>query len=154
MHLTLREYTPRDFEAIWRVDQVCFAENIAYSRDEMRMYLALRSSVCVIAEADGRLAGFTIMDHRPPRPAYMVTIDVDPGMRRHGVATALLQEVEARMQRAGGTAIRLEVATSNQGAIDFYKRHGFREIGRKPGYYNGQLDAVSMKKELTKTELS
>lgn len=154
MRVTLREYTPNDFEAIWKLDQLCFAENIAYSRDEMRMYLALRSSFCVIAEADGHLAGFTIMDHRPPRPAYMVTIDVDPGMRRHGVATALLEEVETRILREGGTAIRLEVAVNNQSAIDFYKRHGFREIGRKMGYYNGQLDAVSMKKELMKTELS
>lgn len=154
MHVTLREFTPNDFEAIWRLDQVCFAENIAYSRDEMRMYLALRSSFCVIAEADGRLAGFTIMDHRPPRPAYMVTIDVDPVMRRHGIATTLLEEVERRVIRAGGTGIRLEVAVNNQSAIDFYKRHGFREIGRKSGYYNGQLDAFSMKKELTKTELS
>lgn len=154
MRATLRDYTPADFEAIWRLDQVCFAENIAYSRDEMRMYLALRSSFCVIAEVERKLAGFTIMDHRPPRPAYMVTIDVDPAMRRHGVATALLEEVERRIFRQGGTAIRLEVAVNNRGAIDFYKRHGFREIGRKPGYYNGQLDALSMKKDLTKTELS
>ena len=154
MHVTLRDYTPKDFESIWRLDQVCFAEHIAYSRDEMRMYLALRSSFCVIAEVDGRLAGFTIMDYRPPRPAYMVTIDVDPAMRRHGIATALLGEVERRILRQGGAAIRLEVAVDNQSAIDFYKRHGFREIGRKLGYYNGQLDAFSMKKELTKTELS
>lgn len=154
MHITLRDYTPSDFEAIWRLDQLCFAENIAYSRDEMRMYLALRSSFCVIAEADGRLAGFTIMDHRPPRPAYMVTIDVDPAMRRHGVASALLEEVERRISGQGGTAIRLEVAVNNESAIDFYNRHGFREIGRKLGYYNGQLDALSMKKVLTKTELS
>jgi len=152
--VTLRDYTPNDFESIWRLDQLCFAENIAYSRDEMRMYLALRSSFCIIAEADGRLAGFTIMDHRPPRPAYMVTIDVDSAMRRHGVAATLLEEVERRILGQGGSSIRLEVAVNNQGAVDFYKRHGFREIGRKPGYYNGQLDAISMKKELTKTELS
>lgn len=154
MRATLREYTPNDFEAIWKLDQACFAEQIAYSRDEMRMYLALRSSFCVIAELDGALAGFIIMDHRPPRPAYMVTIDVDSAMRRHGVATALLDAVERRILRERGSAIRLEVAVNNQSAIDFYKRHGFREIGRKPGYYNGQLDAVSMKKELMETELS
>ena len=154
MQVTLREYAPQDFEPIWKLDQVCFADNIAYSRDEMRMYLALRSSFCVIAEVDRSLAGFTIMDHRPPQPAYMVTIDVDPGMRRQGVATVLLKEVEKRILRAGASAIRLEVAVNNQSAIEFYKRHGFREMGRKPGYYNGQLDALSMKKELTKPELS
>ena len=154
MRLRLRDYTPNDFDAIWKLDQVCFAEGIAYSRDEMRMYLALRSSFCILAEADGKLVGFTIVDSRPPRAGYIVTIDVMPEMRRHGVASALLAETEERLRTQGSPGIRLEVAVNNHGAIDFYKRHGFLEIGTKPGYYNGRLDALSMQKKLAQTELS
>jgi len=154
VRLTLRDYVPADFEAAWQLDQVCFPPEIAYSRDDMRMYLALRSSFCIIAEKEGTLAGFTIVDSRPPRPGYMVTIDVAPDMRRHGVASALLAEVESRLRRQGSPGIRLEVAVNNQSAVDFYLRHGFREIGVKQGYYNGQLDALSMKKELPAAELS
>jgi ribosomal-protein-alanine N-acetyltransferase len=152
--LRLRDYTPNDFDAIWQLDQICFAEGIAYSRDEMRMYLALRSSFCIVAETDGQLAGFTIVDSRPPRPGYIVTIDVAPEARRIGVASALLAETEKRLGQQGSPGIRLEVAVNNQGAIGFYKRHGFSEIGVKPGYYNGRLDALSMKKALARTELS
>jgi ribosomal protein S18 acetylase RimI-like enzyme len=154
VRLTLRDYVPADFEAIWQLDQVCFSPEIAYSRDDMRMYLALRSSFCIVAETEGKLAGFTIVDSRPPRPGYMVTIDVAPDMRRHGVASVLLAEVESRLRRQRSPGIRLEVAVNNQSAIDFYRRHGFREIGLKQGYYNGQLDALSMKKELGLAELS
>jgi [ribosomal protein S18]-alanine N-acetyltransferase len=146
--IRLRDYTPNEFDAIWHLDQVCFAEGIAYSRDEMRMYLALRSSFCILAELDGKIAGFTVVDSRPPRPGYIVTIDVAPEARRLGVASALLAETEQRLRQQGSPGIRLEVAVNNQAAIGFYKRHGFNEIGVKPGYYNGQLDALSMQKEL------
>jgi ribosomal-protein-alanine N-acetyltransferase len=152
--LWLRDYAPNDFDAIWKLDQACFAEGIAYSRDEMRMYLALRSSFCILAEADGKLAGFTIVDSRPPRPGYIVTIDVAADMRRLGVASSLLAEAEKRLRKQGSPGIRLEVAVNNHSAIHFYKRHGFQEIGLKSGYYNGRLDALSMKKEFPETELS
>ena len=148
MPIRLRDYTPNDFDAIWRLDQVCFAQGIAYSRDEMRMYLALKSSFCILAESDAKLAGFTIVDSRPPRPGYIVTIDVAPEARRLGVASALLAETEKRLRQQRSPGIRLEVAVNNRAAIGFYKRHGFNEIGIKPGYYNGHLDALSMEKEL------
>jgi ribosomal-protein-alanine N-acetyltransferase len=153
VRLRLRDYVPNDFDSIWKLDQACFTEGIAYSRDEMRMYLALRSSFCILAEADGKLAGFTIVDSRPPRPGYIVTIDVAAEMRRLGVAGSLLTETEKRLTKQGSPGIRLEVAVNNHGAIQFYKRNGFREIGLKSGYYNGRLDALSMKKELPQTEL-
>ena len=148
MQVQLRDYTPNDFDLIWKLDQICFPEGIAYSRDEMRMFLALRTSFCILAEANGKLAGFTIVDSRPPRMGYVVTIDVAPEMRRFGVASALLAETEKRLRQQRSPGIRLEVAVNNEGAIDFYTRHGFCKIGIKPGYYNGRLDALSMKKEL------
>ena len=146
--LRLRDYQPHDFENLWQLDQVCFPEGISYSRDELRMYLSLRSAFCIIAEQDGALAGFVIIDSRQGRPAYMVTIDVDPKFRRSGTATTLLEAVEQRLMRSGIAAIRLEVAVNNASAIAFYRRHGFIEIGRKPGYYNGVLDALSLRKDL------
>lgn len=147
--LRLRDHQPNDFESLWQLDQLCFPEGISYSRDELRMYLSLRSAFCIVAEQDGGLVGFVIVDSRPGRPAYMVTIDVDPRFRRGGAATALLQAVEQRLLRAGVTAIRLEVAVNNESAIAFYRRHGFLEIGRKPDYYNGVLDALSLRKDLS-----
>jgi len=122
--LRLRDYAPNDFDAIWQLDQICFAEGIAYSRDDMRMYLALRSSFCILAESDGKLAGFTIVDSRPPRHGYVVTIDVAPEARRLGVASALLAETEKRLRQQGSPGIRLEVAVDNQPAIGFYKKLG------------------------------
>ena len=151
MQLRLRAYDPRDFDALWALDQICFPPDISYSRPELRMYLALRSAFCLVAESEGKLAGFVIVDSRAGRPAYMVTIDIAPEFRKAGVASTLLAEVEKRLRTSGVRAIRLEVAENNEAAIAFYRRHAFREIGRKAGYYNGRLDALSLKKELTES---
>ena len=151
MPLRLRAYQPTDFDALWALDQICFPPDISYSRIELRMYLSLRTAFCIVAEIDGKIVGFVVMDSRDRRPAYMVTIDVAPEFRKSGVASALLKEVESRLRVRGVDRIRLEVAESNSAAIRFYERHGFSVIGRKPGYYNGRLDALSMKKELAQS---
>lgn len=148
MAVQLRDYRPSDFDAIWQLDQICFADDISYSRAEMRMYLALRTAFAIIAEEDGQVAGFTLVDARPQRPAYVVTIDVAPEYRKRGVAAMLLRETESRLRKKGVQRIRLEVAVDNEPAIAFYRKHGFHEIGRKAGYYGGRLDAICMRKEL------
>lgn len=149
MVLKLRDYSPIDFDQLWALDQVCFADDISYSRSELRMYLSLRTAISIVAEAAEKIVGFVIADSRPARPAYIVTLDVDPQQRRSGAATALFSELESRLLRAGVPAIRLEVAADNTPAISFYRKHGFFETGRKEGYYGGRLDAISMRKELT-----
>jgi hypothetical protein len=40
----VREYQPADFEALWKLDQACFAPGIAYSRRELMTYIARRSA--------------------------------------------------------------------------------------------------------------
>jgi ribosomal protein S18 acetylase RimI-like enzyme len=145
----LRDYQSQDFDRLWQLDQVCFPEDISYSRPELRMFLSLRSAFCFVAEKNGLILGFVIVDSRANRPGYIVTIDVAPEARRGGVASALLQAAEKRLRTSGVTGIRLEVAENNQSAIAFYKGHGFVQIGRKVGYYSGRLDAISMKKELS-----
>ena len=54
---------------------------------------------------------------------------------------ALIQAVKAR----GATAMTLEVRPSNAAAIALYTSFGFRDTGRRPGYYqdNGE-DAIIM----------
>jgi ribosomal-protein-alanine N-acetyltransferase len=145
----LRDYQPQDFDRLWQMDQICFPEDISYSRPELRMFLSLRTAFCFVAERNGIVLGFIIVDSRPNRAGYIVTLDVAPEARREGIASTLLGAAETRLRTAEVKGIRLEVAENNDSAIAFYKDHGFVETGRKHGYYNGRLDALSMKKELS-----
>jgi ribosomal-protein-alanine N-acetyltransferase len=94
----------------------------------------------------GKAQGF-IVAHRGPT-GHIVTIDVDPGTRRSGVGSALLQAAEDRLHAAGSHAVGLETAVDNVSALAFYKRHGYSVLRTWPRYYSNGVDALVMKKDL------
>ena len=65
--------------------------------------------------------------------------------RRRGLGGWILAHVMREAARRGCTVVRLEVRPSNTVALRLYRGHGFREIGRCKGYYQGeQEDAIVM----------
>jgi ribosomal protein S18 acetylase RimI-like enzyme len=65
-----------------------------------------------------------------PRAIYLTDMAVDPAVQRRGIGRALLAEAEAEVRRWPGQAIRLDAYAAPAGAGDFYRRCGFREVGR------------------------
>ena len=144
----LRPYQRADFEEIWRLDQICFAHGIAYTRPELRHFLLAKTAVTIVAEMEGKIAGFLIADvHK--QHGHIITIDIHPEHRRARLGTQLMEAAEARMRGLGVTEIALEVAVDNEPAIAFYKRHGFTTLKTIPRYYNGEVDAWLMGKLLS-----
>ncbi|MFZ0521802.1 MAG: N-acetyltransferase [Candidatus Acidiferrales bacterium] len=147
MNITLRNNTPEDFDTLHDIDQLCYEDEVAYSKRELRAYLRFRGSECVVAEADGAIAGFCISARQGER-GYIVTIDVLPQFRRLHVGTALLEEIERRLAANGVREVALETATDNDSAVAFWKKHGYRSRGVREGYYPNGRDAFSMVKSL------
>jgi ribosomal-protein-alanine N-acetyltransferase len=147
VNITLRNNTPEDFDALHEIDQLCYEEEVAYSKRELRAYLRFRGSECLVAEVDGAIAGFCISARQDER-GYIVTIDVLPQYRRLHVGTALLQEIERRLAENGVREIALETATNNESAVSFWKRHGYRSRGVRENYYPNGRDAFAMAKHL------
>lgn len=143
----LREYRPGDFDSIWEIDQACYEPDIAYSSRELRDYLRLPSAECVIAEIDGKIAGFLVAAHGGAT-GHIVTVDVLPAHRRQGAATLMLAEAERRLAAAGVRVVELETAIDNAGAIAFWQKHGYRIDGVKKRYYPDGRDAFTMKTHL------
>ena len=69
----------------------------------------------------------------PPRASFYVdSLATAPGMRRRGVAMALLHEAE-RLALAGGlSSVSLDTWANNHGARALYARAGFEEVARTP----------------------
>jgi [ribosomal protein S18]-alanine N-acetyltransferase len=149
MTIVIRDFAPEDFETLWRIDQECFPAGIAYSRAELLDYISRKTSFGIVADAEGEIAGFLVAEASQRRKAgHVITIDVDEKFRRHEVGTRLMAECERRMVEAGCDAVFLETAVDNEGAIAFYRRHGYRVLERLPRYYHDELDALLMGKRL------
>lgn len=147
--VTIRRYRSGDFDTLYKIDQICFPRGIAYGRRELRFYLADPSADCFVAEASGDISGFIVTEARDA-DAHIITLDVLPDFRRDGIGTRLLDEGEKAVANRGAARVWLETATTNDAAIAFWTRHGYRQYGEiLAGYYGRGGDAFQMRKQLT-----
>ncbi len=95
--------------------------------------LSKPSGVCLAAEGeDGRISGYLVCS-RYAEIWHLMNVAVDPGRRRTGVASAL---IEALLEELGPQPLlTLEVRTENTGAIALYEGFGFSSSGVRPRYY-------------------
>jgi len=111
--------------------------------------LSKPSGICLAAldpartDGEERMVGYLVCS-RYDTVWHLMNVAVDPDHRRVGIATALLEDLFARI---GDPDARytLEVRQSNQPAIALYERYGFRGAGLRRRYYqdNGE-DALIM----------
>jgi ribosomal protein S18 acetylase RimI-like enzyme len=133
---------------LYTIDQACYPPGIAYSKGTLRWFLRLPGADCLVAEAEGRIAGFILAEHVDPR-AHLITIDVLERYRRGGIGTALLLTMEQKLAAHGVRQVELETATDNHAAVAFWHKHGYRTVGMLKRYYANDRDAYSMLKPLT-----
>lgn len=110
------------------------AQGIAGSLPTVR-YLVAREEDVVVGYAVASVAGDVLELQR---------IAVDPGRRRAGIATALLDEVLRKAGAEGVARVVLEVRDDNTVARAFYEARGFTELARRPRYYRDGATAVVM----------
>ncbi len=101
----------------------------------------------VVARRGSDLLGFAIMSYGED-DAHMLLLATQPRCRRQGVGSALVTWLEVTARVAGITTLRLEARCDNAGARAFYRHHGFEEVERRNGYYQGVADAVRLAKTL------
>jgi ribosomal-protein-alanine N-acetyltransferase len=146
---TLRDAEADDLETLWRIDQKCFAEGIAYSKPELRFFMRRRGSFTLVGTDDGsrEVAGFIVA--QGGAVGHIITIDVTAAARRAGLGSQLLVAAEARLRLAGSRAVSLESAVDNVSALKFYERHGYTVVETRPGYYSNGVDALVLNKRLS-----
>ena len=67
--LKVRQYQPEDFPRLLEIDQACFVEGIAYSKEEMRYFLGMPTAIVLVGLQDEEIMGFIIADRFRPRRA-------------------------------------------------------------------------------------
>lgn len=84
-------------------------------------------------------AGFVLARHAAGE-AEILTVAVRRSHRRLGLGRQLMEAVLRELHAQRAEALFLEVDETNGAAIALYRRLGFREVGRRPGYYD-KIDA-------------
>ena len=148
MSTVIRDYRPDDFDSLWKIDQLCFARGISYTRRELAFYIARKLGFTLVGEREGKIVGFVVVDRDRQGQGHVITVDVLPEGRRSGLGSRLMAAAEERLRLLGCSVVILEAAVDNAAALAFYKRHGYSVIHTLPRYYLNSIDALVLAKDL------
>lgn len=128
--------------AAWHVPVVAAlnAESIAngWSVEAVAQLLAMPGAFGFIAhapDAAGSVPAGFILCLPLGEATDVLALGVLPGKRRAGLGRVLLAAAADRARRGGAAKMMLEVAADNRPAIALYRAAGFRDVGRRAGYY-------------------
>ena len=107
----------------------CFTLPRPWSEAEFVAFLA-DPAVFALTRPGALLLGRTVLDE-----AELLTLAVAPEQRRKGQARSLLAEFDAEAATRGAARAFLEVADSNAVAQALYLSAGWRQAGRRRGYF-------------------
>lgn len=139
--IKLRRLEIDDVAAALEIEHQCFPT--PWSAAMFMLEMSKAGSVCLAVTEDDALVAYMIAT-RYAQVWHVMNVSVDPGSRRKGLATKMLEEL-FRIADGEHTHYTLEVRVSNAGAIAMYERCGFRSAGVRPNYYiDNREDALIM----------
>ena len=101
-----------------------------------------------LAISENQVVGYAgVFAPGPGAVADILTVTVIDSYRRQGIAKKLISDIESYCQTKGSSAIMLEVAVDNTGAIALYENLGYLQISKRNNYYGTGKDALVMQKE-------
>ncbi|GBD95503.1 MAG TPA: ribosomal-protein-alanine N-acetyltransferase [Nitrospirae bacterium] len=142
--IKIRKMSRADILQVWAIGKQCFTTPWQLSSFEYE--LGNRDAILKVAVLDNEIIAYvcirSILDM-----THVLDLAVTPGYRRMGIGSMLLGNAlqELRRSNPGASIITLEVRESNIAAVKLYEGFGFKEIGRRRGYYQKpHEDAIIM----------
>jgi ribosomal-protein-alanine N-acetyltransferase len=146
-----RLYASQDFEPLYAIEEACFEPPLRFGRGLMRKLVNSARAATWIAEEDGHMAGFAIVEWAKQGGgivAYIHTVEVAGEQRRRGVAGELLRRMEGGARAASAETMWLHVDAENAAAIRLYEAHGYVLQGREENYYARRRAALIYAKRI------
>jgi GNAT superfamily N-acetyltransferase len=102
----------------------------------------------IVAEFDGGLVGFLLLEYLWSKVPYVALIRVSPAYRRRGVGKALLAFVEEFLRGQGHTAFYSSSQVDEAEPQAWHRRVGFAECGIIAGINEDGIGEVFFRKQL------
>lgn len=130
-----------------QIHAACFDHPRPWSPAEFDSLLS-GNGAHLVAKPNGFALARMVMDE-----AEILTIAVVPGARQRGLGRKILDQLELELAGAGICLMHLEVSETNTAALALYYSNGYRESGRRSGYYSDSVhprqDALVLSKTIS-----
>jgi [ribosomal protein S18]-alanine N-acetyltransferase len=136
---------PRDAAAIAQLHGQSFSRG--WDEDEVYRLLIDRAVIAHRAMSRRTLVGF-IMSRLAADEAEILSVAIAPARRGRGLSRPLLDHHLRNLAGLGARAVFLEVDEHNAPACRLYEAAGFREVGRRQGYYADGAAALVLRRDL------
>lgn len=136
----IRAATADDLPALTRLEEESFGAE-AWSGPQIAGTLHQPGGFGILLLVDGAAVGH-VLGWALVGESELLRVGVQPGARRSGHGGALLGAFHAEAALRSATRLFLEVRARNTPAQRLYLRHGWREAGRRRGYYPDGDDAL------------
>ena len=141
----VREVRPGDLPEVLRIERAAFP--VPWSERAFRMVMRRDPGAILVAERAGRVAGYGALWIAADE-AELADLAVAPEQRRRGIGRILVEACLRRAAAGGARKVFLQVREGNEAARALYRGAGFREVGRRPGYYRAPAeDALVLMRE-------
>lgn len=150
MH-TLRLMRQEDLPAVAAVESETLSP---WSLCDLERELRVRQGRQLVVESsDLRIVGWCACRTIWP-DAELLKITVAKNERQKGIGTSLLDALLQELQEQAYSSLFLEVRAENAAALQFYEKHGFRQVGRRPRYYSDPADdALILQRDIELMEI-
>ena len=159
--MLLRDFAPADLDVVHAIND---AEVPAVGAEppEVLAHIADQSTVALVAEIDGDVAGFCFVlppgadygsqnyawfSERYDDFVYLDRVAIPPRFQRRGIGRALYSEVEALVaaRRPSATDFTLEVNVRprNDRSLAFHAELGFVEVGQRETDYGARVSMMA-----------
>jgi len=131
-----------DLEAVLEIESASFSR--PWTRSHFLDEIASRFGHPTLAQLpDGTVAGYLCLKQVLDE-AEILDVAVRQSLRGRGIGRLLVEDALAAARERGAIVVSLEVRVGNHDAVALYRRLGFRETGRRKGYYDNGEDAIVM----------
>ena len=142
MTISIRNATDKDIPRLEELEKQSFS--VPWTAQMLINQLHGDGRVFLAADVDGELAGYIGMWYVLDE-GYITNVAVAREHQSAGVATALIRELIRRSYTLSLLFLSLEVRESNMDARRLYSGLEFKDVGKRPGYYeHPDEDAVIM----------
>ena len=145
LDIKIKKMTKEHLEQIKDILQTEFDE--FWNAEVLAKELENPLSTYIVAVNDGQVVGYAGL-WEPCDEGHVTNIVTKLDKRGNKIASIMLEKIIQIAKDKKLKCVTLEVNVHNDIAINLYKKYEFKEVGKRPKYYNGVDDALIMTKEI------